>query len=87
MTVRSITTELPEDLAVRVEALAARAGETPGQVVEEAVASWVEREEIRHHLTLEALADVDAGEVFSDEDIASWIDSLPDGEAPNGPRQ
>ena len=47
-----------------------------GWVVKQALADWVWREEERMRLTLEGLADVDAGRVIDDRDIEDWVDSL-----------
>jgi predicted transcriptional regulator len=47
-----------------------------GWILRRALASWVEREEERHRLTLEALDDVDAGRVTDDQTVRAWADSV-----------
>ena len=37
---------------------------------------WIEQEEGRDQMTLEALADVDAGHVIDHQAIQAWADSL-----------
>ena len=37
---------------------------------------WVEQEEQRYRMTLEALADVDAGRTVDQDDVEQWVDSL-----------
>ena len=50
------------------------------------VARWVEWEEERRRLTLEALEDVDAGRVIDHPSVQAWADSL-SGEAPARPHR
>jgi len=38
--------------------------------------AWVDQEEERRRLTLEALADVDAGGVIDHQAVQAWADSL-----------
>lgn len=42
----------------------------------QALAAWVDQEEERHRMTLEALEDVDAGRVIDHQAIQAWADSL-----------
>jgi predicted transcriptional regulator len=45
--------------------------------MKQALAAWVDQEEEeRHRMTLEALADVDAGRVIDHQAILAWADSL-----------
>jgi predicted transcriptional regulator len=44
--------------------------------VKQALTAWIEQEEERRRLTLEALADVDAGNVINHQAIQAWADSL-----------
>jgi len=43
----------------------------------EAVASYLADEEQRHQATLEALAEIDAGEILPQAEIEAWAASLP----------
>jgi predicted transcriptional regulator len=55
------TAHVPNPLAVKVDEIAQRLDRSRGWVVKQALADWVAREEERHRMTLEGLADVDAG--------------------------
>ena len=72
MTTRVVTAHLPTDLAERLDGLAERLDRPKGWVVKEAVASYVALEEKRHRLTLEALADVDAGRMLDHAEVETW---------------
>ena len=56
--------------------MALRLDRSRGSVVKQALAAWVDQEEERHKMTLEALADVDAGDVIDHRAIQAWADSL-----------
>jgi predicted transcriptional regulator len=75
-TTKVLTTHVPIDLAEKVEAMAARLERSRGWVVKQALAAWVDLEEERHRMTLEGLADVDAGRVVDHEAVLRWVDSL-----------
>ena len=69
-----LTAHVPLDLAEKVEAMAARLERSRGWVMKQALAAWVDQEEERHRMTLEALADVDAGRVIDHQAIQAWAD-------------
>lgn len=71
-----LTAHVPLSLAEKVEAMASRLERSRGWVVKQALAAWVDQEEERHRMTLEALADVDAGRVVDHEAVQAWADSL-----------
>jgi predicted transcriptional regulator len=73
---RVITAHVPTGLAEKVDAMAARLERSRGWVMKQALAAWVDQEEERHRLTLEALADVDAGRVVDHGAMLAWVDSL-----------
>lgn len=73
---RVITTHVPLDLAEKVDAIALRLERSRGWVVKQALADWIVLEEERHRMTLEALADVDAGRLISHESMLVWAESL-----------
>lgn len=73
---RVMTAHLPVALAEQVDELAARLEHSRGWVVKQALAAYVEREAERHRLTLEAMADVDAGNAVSHEDVKTWAATL-----------
>lgn len=71
-----LTAHVPIALAEKVEAMAARLERSRGWVMKQALAAWVDQEEERHRMTLEALADVDADRVIDHRAIQAWADSL-----------
>lgn len=71
-----LTAHVPLGLAEKVDAVAARLERPRGWVVKQALAAWVDQEEERHRLTLEALSEVDAGHVIDHETVREWADSL-----------
>ena len=75
-----LTAHVPLRLAEKVEAMAARLERSRGWVMKQALAAWVDQEEEPHRMTLEALADVDAGRVIDHRAVQAWADSLGTGE-------
>lgn len=73
---RVLTAHVSISLAQKVDAIAARLERSRGWVMKQALAAWVDQEEERHRMTLEALADVDAGRVIDHQAIQAWADSL-----------
>lgn len=71
-----LTAHVPIALAEKVEEMASRLERSRGWVMKQALAAWVDQEEERHRMTLEALADVDAGRVIDHQSIQAWADSL-----------
>lgn len=71
-----LTAHVPLALAEKVEAMAARLERSRGWVMKQALAAWVDLEEERHRMTLEALADVDGNRVIDHQSIQAWADSL-----------
>ena len=76
MKTKVITAHVPLPLAEKVDQLAARLERPRGWIVKQALAAWVDQEEERRQLTLEALADVDAGRVVDHQAVQAWADSL-----------
>jgi predicted transcriptional regulator len=72
MDTRVVTAHLPTDLAERLDELAERLDRPKGWIVKEALASYLALEEKRHRLTLEALADVDAGRMLDHAEVDAW---------------
>jgi predicted transcriptional regulator len=71
-----LTAHVPLGLAEKVEAMASRLDRSRGWVMKQALAAWVDQEEERHRMTLEALEDVDAGRLIEHRAIREWADSL-----------
>jgi len=76
MTTKVLTAHVPLPLAEKVDELAARLERSRGWIIKQALSAWVEQEEARRQLTLEALADVDAGRVIDHQAVQAWADSL-----------
>lgn len=76
MNTRVVTAHVPNDLAKRLDGLAARLDRPRGWVVKEAIAAYVALEQARHEQTLEALAEVDNGETVDHADIEAWAAGL-----------
>ena len=76
METKVVTAHIPVPLAEKVEHLALRLERSKAWVVKQALASWVELEEERYRLTLEALAEVDAGNLVDHQKVQEWAKSL-----------
>ena len=76
METKVVTAHVPLELAARVDEYAARLERSRGWIVKQALADWIDREEEKRRLTLEGLADVDAGRVIDHEVIRAWAKSL-----------
>ncbi|MBI3776524.1 MAG: ribbon-helix-helix protein, CopG family [Gammaproteobacteria bacterium] len=59
-----LTAHILQSLADKVDQMAARLERSRGWIMKQALAAWIDQEEERRRLTLEALADVDAGRVI-----------------------
>ena len=73
---RVLTAHVPILLAEKVDQMAARLERSRGWIMKQALSAWVEQEEERYRLTLEALADVDSGLVIDQQALQTWADSL-----------
>lgn len=76
MSTRVITAHLPLTLADKVDEFAARQERSRGWIVKQALEAWIDQEEERYRLTLEALADVDAGHTVRHQSVVAWVESL-----------
>lgn len=73
---RVVTAHLPNELVVHLDEVAQRIERSKAWVIKEALISWIELEEKRHKLTLEAIADTDSGKIVSHKEIESWLSGL-----------
>ena len=71
---RVVTAKLPKDLVVRMDEIAERIERSKSWIVREAVSLWLDEEQRRHDLTLEALKDVDEGRTSRHEDLLAMVD-------------
>ena len=76
MDTKVVTAHVPLDLAAKIDAAASRMDRSRGWIVKQALADWVDQEDERHQMTVEALAEVDAGRGIAHEAIIAWVDSL-----------
>ncbi|ARO27818.1 CopG family transcriptional regulator protein (plasmid) [Rhizobium sp. TAL182] len=81
METKVLTAHVPLPLAQKVDQLASRLERSRGWIVKQALTAWIDQEEERRRLTLEALADVDSGNVVDHQSVQAWADSL-DGDEP-----
>ncbi|KRD63720.1 MULTISPECIES: ribbon-helix-helix domain-containing protein [unclassified Ensifer] len=86
METKVLTAHVPLPLAEKVDQLAARLERPRGWIIKQALAAWVDQEEERRRLTLEALADVDAGGVIDHQSVQAWADSLDSDTPPSVPQ-
>jgi len=76
MSTKVFTAHIPLPLAEKVDEIAARLERSRGWVVKQALAAWIDLEDERMRLTMEALADVDAGSVIDHQAVQAWAASL-----------
>ncbi|CAN7744651.1 CopG family ribbon-helix-helix protein [Rhizobium sp. LjRoot258] len=76
METKVLTAHVPLPLADKVDQLATRLERSRGWIVKQALVAWIDQEDERRRLTLEALADVDSGEVIDHQSVQAWADSL-----------
>ena len=76
MTTKVLTAHVPLPLAEKVDQMAARLERSRGWIMKQALTAWIDQEEERRRLTIEALADVDNGQVIDHQSVQAWADSL-----------
>ncbi|MDO9268240.1 MAG: ribbon-helix-helix domain-containing protein [Methylobacter sp.] len=76
MNTKVISAHVPEELADKVDQIAARLDRSRGWIIKQALADWLGQEEERRRMTLEALADVDTGHVIDHQAVQAWANSL-----------
>ncbi|MGO7016859.1 CopG family ribbon-helix-helix protein [Rhizobium leguminosarum] len=86
METKVLTAHVPLPLAQKVDQLASRLERSRGWIVKQALMAWIDQEEERRRLTLEALADVDNGNVIEHQSVQAWADSLDSDEPISLPR-
>jgi predicted transcriptional regulator len=70
---RVVTAKLEDDTFARLDEIAGRIDRSKSWIVREAVEEWLAEEQRRYELTLEALADVDAGRLIDQEEIEKRV--------------
>jgi len=76
MTTKVLTAHVPLPLADKVDQLASRLERSRGWIIKQALSAWIDQEEERQRLTLEALADVDEGRIIDHDVVQEWAESL-----------
>ncbi len=76
MDTKVMTAHVPLDLAEKVDTWAARLERPRGWIIKQALADWVAVEERRREMTLEALADIEAGRLIPHSKVKAWAESL-----------
>ena len=76
MLTKVLTAHVPVPLIEKVDSIAARMERSRGWIVKQALSAWVDQEELRHRMTLDAMADVDEGHVIDHQSVQAWADSL-----------
>lgn len=76
ITTKVLTAHIPLPLAEKVDQIAARLERSRGWIVKQALSAWIGQEEEYRRLTLEALADVDAGQIVDHQAVQAWAYSL-----------
>lgn len=71
-----LTTHVPLPMADKVDQIAERLERSRGWIMKQALSAWIAQEEERDRLTMEALADVDSGQVIEHQAVQAWADSL-----------
>ena len=71
-----LTAHVPLPLAEKIDQFAARLDRSRGWIIKQALTAWVDQEEEHRRLTLEGLADVDAGRVIDNQSVLAWSESL-----------
>ena len=76
MTTKVLTAHIPLPLAEKVDQFATRLERSRTWIIKQALSTWIEHEEERQRLTIEAMADVDAGRVIDHQAVQEWAESL-----------
>jgi len=79
MSTKVFTAHVPLPLAEKVDRVAARLERSRGWIVKQALTAWIDQEDERMSLTMEALADVDAGRVIDHRAVQVWAASFGNG--------
>lgn len=66
---RVVTANLPADLVSRLDEIAGRIDRTRSWIVRQALSEWLEEEQRRHEMTLQSLADFEAGRTLTQEEV------------------
>jgi len=76
METKILTAHVPLPLANKIDSLANRLERSKAWIIKQALAAWIDQEEERHRLTLEAMIDVDTSNVIDHQSVQAWAESL-----------
>lgn len=76
MQTKVLTAHVPLPLVEKLDQIASRLERSRGWIVKQALSAWIDQEEEYRRLTLDALADVDSGNVVAHQVVSAWVDSL-----------
>ena len=71
-----LTAHVPELLAEKVDQIASRLDRSRAWIIKQALTTWISQEEERRQMTLEALSDVDRGNVVDEQVVQDWVNGL-----------
>lgn len=76
MNKKVLTVHVPAPLAEKVDQIAVRMEHSRGWIMKQALSAWVDQEEERRRMTVEAMADIEAGQVSEHQSVQAWAESL-----------
>lgn len=76
MSTRVLTAHIPEELAEKVDRYAVSMERSRAWIVKQALFNWVDWEEEKTRLALEALAEADRIGTIPHEEMVAWANSL-----------
>ncbi|MEJ5174121.1 CopG family ribbon-helix-helix protein [Erwinia sp. MYb416] len=76
ITKQTISAEVPRALVRKVDAIAEEEDRSKSYIIREALDSFIHNHERRREAILKGLADVDAGNTFSIEEMTSFVRQL-----------
>jgi len=76
MKTKVVTAHVPVPLANKIDDLAQRLERSKAWIIKQALTAWVNQEEERRRLTLEAMADVDNDNIIDHSSVQAWAESL-----------
>jgi len=76
MNTKVLTAHIPLPLAEKIDQFSLRLERSRGWIIKQALSAWLDQEEERQRLTMDALADVDAGRVIAHQNVQEWAESL-----------
>ncbi len=81
-TTKVLRAAIPLPLCEKVDQMAQRLERSRGWILKQALSAWIAQQEALDALTLEGLADVDAGRLVAQVDMEAWAEALGDSDVP-----